>query len=112
MSTITTSSNLPDLASRLASLQPALAGNTRAEAALTSLMAQTSGKPSGSSLAGDLTSIAQANQEAALNLITDPAVAAATTAQVSLQFLAQGASALAAQTPTASAGLLALLGQA
>jgi len=116
MSTITTTSNLPDLATRLASLQPALAGNSRAEAALASLIAQTGGSAtgnngSGSSVATDLSSIAQANQEAALNLITDPTVAAATTAQVSLQFLAPGGSALAAQAPTASAGLLALLGQ-
>jgi len=117
MSTISSSLSSTDLASRLASLQPVVAGNAQATAALKNLLAQAGGSGTGSgtstgTVSSDVTSIAQANQEAALSLITDPAQAATLTGQISLQFLTPGSNALAAQAPTASAGLLALLGQA
>lgn len=116
MSTIASNLSSSDLASRLASLQPVVAGNARATAALNNLLAQTGTTASGSSTSNgtassDVTSIAQANQEAALSLITDPAQAATITGQISLQFLAPGSNALASQAPTVSSGLLALLGQ-
>jgi hypothetical protein len=117
MSTIASNLSSSDLASRLASLQPVVAGNARATAALNQPdWPRPAARPVVQALPTvrphpDVTSIAQANQEAALSLITDPAQAATITGQISLQFLAPGSNALASQAPTVSAGLLALLAQ-
>lgn len=106
MTPLTSSLSGPTLAERLARLQPALADHTRpAPAAGSGLSASGGGGASG------LTATAQANLEAALVPIQDPAEAAALTAQLSRQFTTPGTGALQAQAPTASSQILALLAQ-
>ena len=94
------------LAERLARLQPALADHSRP-----TQPARAGAPASGGDGASGLTATAQANLEAALIPIQDPAEAAALTAQLSRQFATPGGTALQAQTPTASSQILALLAQ-
>lgn len=96
----------PTLAERLARLQPALADHTRPAPS-----AGSGPSASGGGDASGLTATAQANLEAALVPIQDPAEAAALTAQLSRQFATPGGNALQAQSPAASSQILALLAQ-